>query len=90
MSKHSKNNGRQVGVMSQDMIHKLDTMTNEVEAQNSPYIAKKKTNVNNNQMFDDKLYSEVTDEEGESSSILIPILVIIAIIALVTGIIIFI
>ena len=90
IGKHTKNSGRQVGVMSQDMIHKLDTMTDEVEAQNSPYVAKKKTNVNNKQMFDDNLYSDSSDEDNESSNIIAPILVVIAIVAIIIGVVIFI
>jgi hypothetical protein len=66
------------GIISDDMIHRIDTMNDEDDSDNKPYLAKRKTQLDDDQLFDDKVYND-EDEENDK----FPIGVVIAVIAIV-------
>ena len=70
----------QKGVMSEDMIHRIDSMNDEAEAEGHPYMAKKKTRVETEEMFNESVYDaeESSDEiSGKTIGIILGVIVVI-------------
>lgn len=57
----SKKGMKTKGKLSQELIHKIDTMNDEDDLETKPYVARKRTELNTEQLFDSHLY--MTDDE---------------------------
>lgn len=52
---------RTKGKLSQELIHRIDIMNEEDDLESRPYVARKKTELNTEQLFDSHMY--MTDDE---------------------------
>lgn len=64
---------KNTGIISNEMLHRIDTMNDESDADNSPYKARNKTILGDEQLFGSELYNG-SDEESETSGRTVTIL----------------
>lgn len=65
------------GVISEDMIHRIDMMNDEQDSEQQPYQAKRRSRLEDNQLFDDTVYDDQTEEFDASAAVVIIVVVII-------------
>lgn len=78
------------GIISEDMIHRIDSMNDEADLEKNPYIPRKKTIIENNKLFENDIYEEKEESGagGSSTLVLIGVIGVVVVIAIVTMIII--
>ena len=68
------------GIISEDMIHRIDMMDDADDAVQQPYKSRRRNNLNDDQLFDDNVYGD--EEDSDSGSGIIVVITIVAIIAI--------
>ena len=87
---------RTKGKLSQELIHRIDTMNEEDDLESQPDVARKKKELNTEQLFDSHLYmtdDEIHDMEAEDGTLEKtpkgPALAIIASVLILVGVVVF-
>ena len=68
----TKHGIRAKGKLSDELIHRIDTMNDEDDLESKPYVARKKTELDTEQLFDSHLYmtaEEINDMDEENGTL---------------------
>ena len=76
-----KTAGKPKGIISEDVIHRIDIMNDEADKETTPYVARRRNSLEDDQLFDDNVYGDTEDEESSGSIGIIIAVVVIAVIA---------
>lgn len=80
VGKKSKNKSN--GIISEDIMHKIDTMNDESDSDNQPYKAKRRSSLDESILFGEEIYNEA-EESSDGSALFIILGVVLGIIVIV-------
>lgn len=75
--------GKPKGIISDDIVHRIDMMNDADESDQQAYKAKRRSNLGDEQLFDGTVYGDDTTEEFEASAIIILGIVLVLVLAVV-------
>ena len=54
---NKKSAGKPKGIISEDVLHRIDIMNDEADKDTTPYVARRRNNLDDDQLFDNNVYA---------------------------------